>query len=122
MFYADDNTATLLVKEVFPEDAGLFTCVVKNLAGFASSATELIVEGPVSDHGSETHLTSRRSLSRDSSVCDIMEGIPPTFAMKTISKTCEENAQFEVDVRLVAIPEPEIVWKKGGLVSFNIII
>ncbi|KAF2361287.1 Fibronectin type III [Trinorchestia longiramus] len=116
VFYSDDNTATLLIKEVFPEDAGLFTCVVKNLAGYAISEAELIVEGPMSDHGSDTMLASRRSLSRDSSVCDTMEGIPPTFAMKTIRKTCEENAQFEVDVRLVAIPEPEIVWKKDGLI------
>lgn len=108
-----------MVKEVFPEDAGLFTCVVKNLAGYAISSAELVVEGPVSDHGSETTLASRRSLSRDSSVCDTMEGIPPTFAMKTITKTCEENAQFEVDVRLVAIPEPEIVWKKAGQVCIN---
>ncbi|KAA0201385.1 hypothetical protein HAZT_HAZT001728 [Hyalella azteca] len=121
VFYSEDNTATLLIKEVFPEDAGLFTCVVKNLAGYAMSEAELVVDGPVSDHGSDTMLASRhglslRSLSRDSSVCDTMEGIPPTFAMKTINKTCEENAQFEVDVRLVAIPEPEIVWKKDGLI------
>ena len=117
IFYSDDNTATLLIKEVFPEDAGLFTCVVKNLAGYATSSAELIVDGPVSDHGSDSQVHSRRSLSRESSLCDTLEGIPPTFAMKRIKKTCEENAQFEVDVRLVAIPEPEIIWKKDGLVG-----
>ena len=116
MFYAEDNTATLLIKEVFPEDAGLFTCVAKNVAGYATTSAELIVEGPMSDHGSEATLTSRRSLSRESSVCDIMEGIPPTFAAKTITKMSEENSQFEVDVRLVAIPEPEIIWKRDGQV------
>lgn len=37
--------ATLIIKEVFPEDAGTFTVVAKNSSGFASSSAELIVEG-----------------------------------------------------------------------------
>jgi hypothetical protein len=50
---------------VFPEDAGSFTCVAKNAAGFASSTTELFVEAPLSDHGSDVNAShSRRSLSR----------------------------------------------------------
>lgn len=62
IFYDDDNVATLIIREVFLEDAGTFTCVAKNNAGFASSTTELTVE-TVSDHGSDiTH--SRKSLSR----------------------------------------------------------
>ena len=57
--------ATLIVKEVFPEDSGMFTCVAKNAAGFASSTTELIVEAPLSDHGSDATISiSRKSLSR----------------------------------------------------------
>ncbi|XP_066957175.1 titin-like [Macrobrachium rosenbergii] len=115
IFYSDDNTATLIIKEVFPEDAGLFTCVAKNETGYSSSSAELVVEGPVSDHGSSVG-ASRRSLSRESSVCDILEGIPPTFANKPSVKTVEESTQLEMDVRLVAIPEPEIVWKKDGQV------
>ncbi|TGZ48419.1 hypothetical protein DBV15_02782 [Temnothorax longispinosus] len=53
MYYDEDNVATLIIKEVFPEDAGTFTCVAKNAAGFASNTTELIVEAPLSDHGSD---------------------------------------------------------------------
>ncbi|KAK7082946.1 hypothetical protein SK128_021397 [Halocaridina rubra] len=115
VFYSDDNTATLVIKEVFPEDAGMFTCVAKNETGYSFTSAELVVEGPVSDHGSSVG-ASRRSLSRESSLCDIMEGIPPTFANKSTVKTVEEGAQLEMDVRLVAIPEPEIIWKKDGQV------
>lgn len=64
MYYDEDNVATLIIKEVFPEDAGTFTCVAKNAAGFASSTTELIVEVPLSDHGSDVTGLSRKSLSR----------------------------------------------------------
>lgn len=120
MFYSDDNTATLVVKEVFPEDAGTFTCVAKNQAGHVTSSAELVVEGPISDHGSDSIIASRRSLSRESSVCDIMEGIPPTFANKPTVKTVEEGTQLELDVRLVAIPEPEIVWRKDGQVRHHV--
>ena len=120
VFYSDDNTATLVVKEVFPEDAGLFTCVAKNQAGHITSSAELVVEGPISDHGSDVMIASRRSLSRESSVCDIMEGIPPTFANKPTVKTVEEGTQLELDVRLVAIPEPDIVWRKDGQVRYQL--
>lgn len=64
IYYDDDNVATLIIREVFPEDAGTFTCVAKNAAGFASSTTELIVQAPLSDHGSDMTGLSRKSLSR----------------------------------------------------------
>jgi len=66
IYYDDNNMATLVIKEVFPEDAGTFTCVAKNCVGFASSSAELVVEHPLSDHGTEKH--DRRSLSRESSL------------------------------------------------------
>lgn len=96
----------------------MFTCVAKNQKGAAACSAELVVEGPMSDHGSDSVAASRRSLSRESSVCDLLEGIPPTFAQKSITKTTEEGVTLELDVRLVAIPEPEIIWKKDGQVSF----
>ena len=41
-----------MIKEVFPEDAGTFTCVAKNCVGYASSSAELVVQHPLSEHGS----------------------------------------------------------------------
>ena len=52
IYYDDDNKATLVIKEVFPEDAGTFTCVAKNCVGYASSSAELVVQHPLSEHGS----------------------------------------------------------------------
>ena len=122
IFYYEDNKATLVIKEVFPEDAGTFTCVAKNCVGFASSSAELIVEHPLSEHGSalmEKH--DRRSLSRESSLADIVEGIPPTFAQRPQTKNCEEGQSTELECRFVAIPEAEVQWfhNKTALVESN---
>ncbi|CAH0684241.1 unnamed protein product [Chilo suppressalis] len=110
MYYDDDNVATLVIREVFPEDAGTFTCVAKNAAGFASSTTELVVEAPLSDHGSEMTILSRKSLSRESSLADILEGIPPTFSKRPKAQYVDEGTQIFLECRLVAIPEPDIAW------------
>ncbi|KAJ8898143.1 hypothetical protein PR048_003503 [Dryococelus australis] len=114
MYYDEDNVATLIISELFPEDTGLYTCVAKNNAGFASSSTELIVEAPLSDHGSDATVLSRKSLSRESSLADIIEGIPPTFSRKPKALCVDEGSDVELESRLVAIPEPEITWFSSG--------
>ena len=103
IFYYDDNKATLVIKEVFPEDAGTFTCVAKNCVGFASSSAELGVQHPLSEHGLEKH--DRRSMSRESSLADIVEGIPPTFAQRPQTKTAEEGAATELECRFTVGPQ-----------------
>ncbi|EZA47270.1 Titin [Ooceraea biroi] len=110
IYYDEDNVATLIIREVFPEDAGTFTCVAKNAAGFASSTTELIVEAPLSDHGSDVTGPSRKSLSRESSLADILEGIPPTFSRKPKAKYVNEGDDVILECRLVAVPEPDVTW------------
>lgn len=114
MYYDEDNVATLIIREVFPEDSGTFTCVAKNSAGYASSTTELIVETPLSDHGSDITGLSRKSLSRESSLADILEGIPPTFSKRPRAQYVDENTNVILECRLVAVPEPEITWLFNG--------
>lgn len=114
MYYDDDNVATLIIREVFPEDAGTFTCVAKNAAGFASSTTELIVEAPLSDHGSDIMGLSRKSMSRESSLADILEGIPPTFSRKPKAECVTEGDDVTVECHLVAVPEPDVLWYHNG--------
>jgi hypothetical protein len=68
-----------------------------------------VVEHPLSEHGSiEKH--DRRSLSRESSLADIVEGIPPTFAQRPQTKTAAEGTSAELECRFVAIPEAEVQW------------
>ncbi|KAK3921146.1 Titin, partial [Frankliniella fusca] len=114
MFYDEDNVATLIIREVFPEDAGFFTCVAKNSVGFASSTTELYIEAPLSDHGSDITAPSRKSMSRESSLADILEGIPPTFSRKPKAKCVPVGEDVDLECRLVAIPEPEVTWLFNG--------
>uniref|UniRef100_A0A8D8SBW9 Titin n=1 Tax=Cacopsylla melanoneura TaxID=428564 RepID=A0A8D8SBW9_9HEMI len=115
IFYDSDNVATLIIREVFPEDAGTFTCVAKNSAGFASTSTQLTVDAPLSYHGSDTMSgLSRKSMSRESSLADILEGIPPTFSKKTKPVYAEESSIVTLEVRLVAVPEPDLVWYYNG--------
>lgn len=112
MFYDDDDVATLIIREVFHEDGGTFTCVAKNAAGFASSTTELTVDA-VSDHD-RSEMNSRRSQSRESSLADILEGIPPIFSKKPKVKCVEEGTNVILDCRLIAAPEPVITWLFNG--------
>lgn len=114
MYYNEKNEATLVIEEVFPEDAGTFTCVAKNSAGFASCTTELIVEGPLSTHDSDLTSISRKSLSRTPSLVDILEGIPPIFTQKLKPKCVLEESDVEVETTLTASPKPEIKWYRNG--------
>uniref|UniRef100_A0A8D8G2B6 Titin n=2 Tax=Culex pipiens TaxID=7175 RepID=A0A8D8G2B6_CULPI len=114
IYYDDDNVATLIIREVFPEDAGTFTCVAKNIAGFAASTTELTVDSLTSDHGSEVATLSRKSMSRESSLADILEGIPPTFSRKPKAQYVDAGSDVLLECRLVAIPEPDIQWFYNG--------
>uniref|UniRef100_A0A182JJK3 Titin-like n=1 Tax=Anopheles atroparvus TaxID=41427 RepID=A0A182JJK3_ANOAO len=115
LYYDDDNVATLIIREVFPEDAGTFTCVAKNIAGFASSSTELVVDTITSDHGSDVATLSRKSMSRESSLADILEGIPPTFSRKPKAQYVDAGTDVLLECRLVAVPEPDILWYYNGV-------
>ncbi len=45
---------------------------------------------------------------RESSLADIVEGIPPTFAQRPTVKTAEVGTTAELECRFVAIPEAEV--------------
>ncbi|KAL3275188.1 hypothetical protein HHI36_019957, partial [Cryptolaemus montrouzieri] len=114
IYYDEDNVATLIIKEVFSEDTGSFTCVAKNSSGFASTTTELIVEHPTSDHVSDYSYVSRKSMSKESSLADVLEGIPPTFFHKPNAHCVPVDSDIEIECGLMALPEPHIIWYRKG--------
>lgn len=116
MYYNEENVATLIIREVYPEDAGKFTCVAKNAFGFASSTAELTVDLASSDDAEPSYSlsVSRRSMSRESSMADILEGIPPIFSRKPKAQYVKEHSNVVMECRLVAVPEPEIIWYYNG--------
>lgn len=109
MYYDDDNVATLVIRDTFAEDAGTFTCVAKNAVGFASSSTELTIEC-ISDQ----EITSRKTASRESSLADVVDGVPPLFSKKPRVKCVDEGTNVLIDCRLVGVPKPEIKWRYEG--------
>lgn len=50
------------------------------------------------------------TMLRESSLADILEGIPPTFSRKPKAKYVNEGDDVILECRLVAVPEPEIIW------------
>lgn len=53
-------------------------------------------------------------LHRESSLADIIEGIPPTFSRKPKAVCADENTDVELECRFVAVPEPEVAWYFNG--------
>lgn len=49
-------------------------------------------------------------MSRESSLADLLEGIPPTFSRKPRAKCVEEGTDVVLECRLVAVPEPDVTW------------
>lgn len=58
----------------------------------------------------ETEFYILYNFCRESSLADILEGIPPTFSRKPKAKYVNEGEDVILECRLVAVPEPEITW------------
>ena len=45
IFYDEDNTAKLIIRDVYPEDCGKYTVVAKNIVGSKAYTVDLNVDG-----------------------------------------------------------------------------
>lgn len=63
----------------------------------------------------EQHFTTLDLIHfRESSLADILEGIPPTFSRQPKAKCVPVGEDVELECRLVAIPEPDVTWFFNG--------
>lgn len=53
-------------------------------------------------------------LYRESSLADILEGIPPTFSRKPKAVCVSEEVDVALECHLVAVPEPDVYWYHNG--------
>ncbi|KAK8788814.1 hypothetical protein V5799_021408 [Amblyomma americanum] len=108
IYYDEDNVSTLVINEVFPEDAGTYTVVAKNPAGFASCSADLTVQEFISEQ-----TISRRTVSRSSSLLDILvEGIPPVFSAPLRPHLrVDEGSTLTLVIKVTGTPEPDVTLK-----------
>ncbi|XP_054168359.1 titin-like isoform X2 [Oppia nitens] len=113
MFYEENNIAKLVIIEVFAEDAAKYTVVAKNSVGYVSHTVDLNVD--VEDIlDIESVATSRKSMSRESSLANIIEGIPPVFAEPPTSVEIKRGHPFTLEVCVSTQTKPKIKWFRNG--------
>lgn len=69
------------------------------------------------DHGTDTYPSSRLSLSRQSSLTDILEGVPPVFSEKPKDKDVDEGKPVELVCKVTGIPEPKVTFSISFLLG-----
>ncbi|XP_071942496.1 myosin light chain kinase, smooth muscle-like [Antedon mediterranea] len=87
-FVSDGNTLSLVIAEVYPEDAGMYTCVITNSEGKASTSCKVLVD----ESG------------------DV--GIPPSFMQKPHQMNIDEGTIITLTCKVDGDPEPNVFWYK----------
>ncbi|XP_049802567.1 obscurin isoform X3 [Schistocerca nitens] len=82
--YEDDESISLIIKGVTPDDAGKYKIVAKN------------------------------DLGEDSAEVDLMVKAPPKIKTKMQDASCMTDQPFKMTVEVEGVPEPEIKWYKDG--------
>ncbi|KAG5897350.1 hypothetical protein JTB14_030235 [Gonioctena quinquepunctata] len=119
-----EGLCTLAISEVFPENAGVYTCIAMNRAGEAVCKSSLIVEAyeyvPDSElghmTGSEEDLLADKTISSET---DIQSDSDVEFAPRITKKLPQVVATKDGDVTRLEVtavgkPKPEGRWLKHG--------
>ncbi|CAH1249873.1 MYLK3 [Branchiostoma lanceolatum] len=119
-FLQEGNIYCLVLREAYPEDAGLYTCRAINSVDVVSCSAELRVE--------EGLYTCRAINSVDVVSCSAElrvkeeltdeEGEPmvhPEFQQKIKPLEVAEDDPARMDCKVTGVPEPEVTWYKDGV-------
>eukprot|EP00057_Strongylocentrotus_purpuratus_P013444 XP_011667918.1 PREDICTED: myosin light chain kinase, smooth muscle isoform X2 [Strongylocentrotus purpuratus] len=89
-FVVDGDRLSLVIAEVYPDDAGIYTCKIFNSAGSAECACKVFVQA--SD----------------------IEGYPPKFVQKPRSIHIDEGSSVTLSCKIDGEPLPTVTWIKDG--------
>ncbi|XP_042888253.1 titin-like isoform X7 [Penaeus japonicus] len=128
-----DGKAGLQILEVFPEDAGDYTCIARNKAGEARSTANLAVESyeyvPDSEAATTTSVSEKNVLSgpvseeeetieieKDTESDSSEAGSAPYFCNKLEQKIeVVEGTSVRLLVKVTGYPRPTIKWHTDGV-------
>ena len=82
---------TLDIREVFPEDSGTYTVIIRNIGGETRTSCLVTIEGIYSTGGEELH-----------------EPMKPKFLQHLQNKEVQEGSRARLDCVIVGYPEPEV--------------
>ncbi|XP_042876868.1 titin-like isoform X4 [Penaeus japonicus] len=96
----DGQTATLVMSEAFPKNAGTYTVVAKNSAGEAQCSANVSVKGRIPTETSDSEVAS-----------DIdAEPVKPSIQLPLKDTCIQEGRPARLDCVIVGQPEPEVIW------------
>ncbi|KAH9489600.1 hypothetical protein Btru_036498 [Bulinus truncatus] len=95
----------LTLREVVPENAGVYTCKAVNRAGDASCAVELSVK----------ELPTEQMYKGVGAEFDTAKySFPPSFTRRIQDTTSTPGRMVRFEAMVIGIPEPEVEWVKDG--------
>ncbi|XP_041477176.1 myosin light chain kinase, smooth muscle-like isoform X3 [Lytechinus variegatus] len=89
-FVRDGDRLSLVIAEVYPDDAGVYTCKIFNSAGSAECSCKVFVQE--SD----------------------IDGCPPKFVQKPRSINIDEGSSVTLSCKIDGEPLPTVTWIKDG--------
>ncbi|XP_066264222.1 titin-like [Branchiostoma lanceolatum] len=119
-FLQEGNIYCLVLREAYPEDAGLYTCRAINSVDVVSCSAELRVEeGLYTCHAinSVDVVSCSAELHVEEELTD-EEGEPmvhPEFQQKIKPLEVAEDDPARMDCKVTGVPEPEVTWYKDGV-------
>eukprot|EP00058_Branchiostoma_floridae_P012492 XP_002597980.1 hypothetical protein BRAFLDRAFT_79788 [Branchiostoma floridae] len=90
------DTFSLVIKEAYPEDSGMYSFLAKNAHGEAHGSCKVTVE--------------RYAETTDTEVLSDSEHVAPTVYETLRDRDVLEGSKIRMDCVIIGTPEPEIIW------------